>query len=166
MVDIADLVDDEFISGCLQMLSMLHLCEYPLDVTMMTLAVASVYGADGSVRQAFDEGSSRGLTLFCMYTFLAHTYLVDEWAFLQTWYDYVFRTIMSHDYVCDMDDLNSEIVGFIRQRKSGLYVDAPSAEEAYSTLVGALERTTEGLLIANEMANKTCNIRSLAVHGV
>jgi hypothetical protein len=151
MLNITDLVDSEFITGCLKMLSMLHQCEYPVDVTMMTLAVAIIYGEDGSVRNAFEEGSSRGLGLFCTYSFLAHTYIVDEPAFLETWSSYVFRG------VCDVQSLNGHIVSFIRQRKSGLRVDAAAAEAAYVTLFGALQRTAAGLQMVEEIVHETYN---------
>jgi hypothetical protein len=158
MLNITDVVDSEFICGCLKMLSMLHDCEYSVDVTMMTLAVAVMYGEDGSVLRAFDDGSSRGLTVFCMYAFLAHTYLVDEYAFLETWSDYVFRD------VCDVQTLNRHIVAFLRERKSCLGVDAAAAEAAYSTLFCALQRTTTGLQVVNEIVSDTISSPIIAAH--
>lgn len=159
MLNITDLADSEFITGCLKMLSMLHQCEYPVDVTMMTLAVAIIYGEDGSVRLAFDDGSSRGLTVFCTYAFLAHTYLVDEFAFLQTWSSYVFGD------VCDVESLNRDIIGFIRRRKSGLRVDWTAAETAYATLFGALQRTTTGVQTVKEIAHETISSPIFGLHG-
>lgn len=159
MLSITDLVDGEFVTGCLKMLSMLHSCEYPVDVTMMTLAVAIIYGADGSVRRAFDDGSARGLTLFCTHTFLAHTYLVDDCAFLETWSTYVFREM------CDVIALNRHLVTFIRERKSGLRVDATAAAAAYTKLFGALERSTTDLQLVKEIANDTISRPGIAAPG-
>merc|ERR1719171_772442 len=71
-LNIVDLVDNDFITGCLEMMSMLHRCEYTVDVTVMTLAVAVTYGEDGYIRRAFDDtaSSTRALIRFCMTVFL------------------------------------------------------------------------------------------------
>lgn len=146
LLNIADLVDSDFISGCLEMLSMLHRCAYTVDVTVMTLAVAVTYGEDGSIRRAFDDGSTRALICFCMHVFEAHTYLVDEPCFLKTWHTYVFRNL------CGIDDLNKEILDSVRRRKCGLRVEEAPAELAYETLCDALKRTAAGLRVHNEIA--------------
>jgi hypothetical protein len=146
MLNIVDLVDSDFISGCLEMMSMLHRCEYTVDVTMMTLAVAVTYGEDGLIRRAFDDGSTRALIQFCMHVFLAHTYLVDEPCFLVTWHSYIFRNL------CGIDDLNRELLGSLRQRKSGLRVEETAAEFAYQALSDALKRTPAGRVVEEEIA--------------
>jgi hypothetical protein len=128
------------------MMSMLHRCEYTVDVTMMTLAVAVTYGEDGLIRRAFDDGSTRALIQFCMHVFLAHTYLVDEPCFLVTWHSYIFRNL------CGIDDLNRELLGSLRQRKSGLRVEETAAEFAYQALSDALKRTPAGRVVEEEIA--------------
>jgi len=147
LLNIADLVDSDFISGCMEMLSMLHRCEYTVDVTVTTLAVAVSYGEDGYIRRAFDDGSTRALIRFCMHVFLAHTYLVDEPCFLPTWHSYIFRNL------CDIDDLNRELLGSLRRRKCGLRVEDTSADIAYQALEGALKRSgPAGLRVHGEIA--------------
>jgi hypothetical protein len=144
-LNIVDLVDSDFISGCLEMMSMLHRCEYTVDITLMTLAVAVIYGEDGCIRRAFDDGSTRALIRFCTHVFLAHTYLVDDPCFLVTWHSYIFRDL------CDIDDLNRELLIILRQRKDGLRVDEASAELAYQALSDALKRTAAGLRVHGEI---------------
>jgi hypothetical protein len=126
-------------------LSMLHQCEYTVDVTVMTLAVAVTYGEDGYIRRAFDDGSTPALIRFCMHVFLAHTYLVDEPCFLGTWHSYVFRN------VCDIDDLNRELLRSLRGRTCGLRVEDTSAEFTYRVLSDALKRTPAGMRMHEEI---------------
>jgi hypothetical protein len=112
----------------------------------MTLAVAIVYGEDGSIRRAFEDGSTRALIRFCMLVFMAHTYLVDEPCFLVTWHSYVFRNL------CSIDDLNRELLASLWPRKGGLSVKEASADLAYQALADALKRTAAGLRVHDEIA--------------
>jgi hypothetical protein len=153
---IVDVVDNDFITGCLEMISMLHRCEYTVDVTVMTLAVAVIYGGDGSIRRAFDDGSSKAFIRFCMHVFLAHTYLVDDPCFLDTWHSYLFR---EH---CIIDDLNRELLGILRQRKNGLRVEEASADLAYQVLSDALKRTAAGVRVRGEIAQNLDDIPTCA----
>jgi hypothetical protein len=155
-LNIVDLVDDDFINGCLEMLSMLHQCEYTVDVTVMSLAVALIYGEDGSIRRAFDDGSSKAFIRFCMHVYLAHTYLVDDPCFLDTWHSYLFR---EH---CKIDDLNRELLGILRERKNGLRVEEESADIAYQALSDALKRSAAGLRVHGEIAQNLDDIPTCA----
>lgn len=145
LLDIADVVDCEFIATALEAMSLLHRCEYTVDQTLASLALVVTYAK--SLRQAFEEETTlRGQMEFCMHFFLAHVYLVDEPCFLATWYANVFKGL------CTIEDLNWMMMGLFKQRTYRLDVDHAVFEEAYAALERALHYTPYGMAMVKAIA--------------
>jgi hypothetical protein len=150
LLDIGDVVDCEFINTALEVLSLLHRCEYTVDQTLACLALV-VKHAKGSLRKAFEEEQTtfRGQLEFCMHLFLAHVYLVDEPCFLATWYSNVFQDL------CTIEDLNSTLMGIFKEqgyRGYRLDVDRADFDEAYAAVEGALHYTPAGTAVLRAIA--------------
>jgi hypothetical protein len=148
LLDIADVVDCDFISTALEAMSLLHRCEYTVDQTLASLALVVKYAKDGRLRRALEEEqtSQRGQLEFCMHFFLAHVYLVDEPCFLATWYKNVFKGI------CTIEDLNCTMMALFKERDFRLDVDDSCFDKAYSALETALTYTPSGMAVARAIA--------------
>jgi len=149
LLGIQDAVDGAFMRTLLETLSLLHRCGYTVDVTIEALAVTVIYCKDGCVLEALEESPSSKLAQIrvCMHLFLAHTYLVDEPCFLSTWHKHVLHS------VCELEDLNAELMRLFKRRNYVLLVDEDESEEMYTSLCNAMQTTAAGKRVVAAIAD-------------
>jgi hypothetical protein len=148
LLGIQDAVDAGFVRTMLETLSLLHRCGYTVDVTVMSVAWAVIYCKDGCVLKALEETPSSKLAQMrvCMHLFLAHTYLVDEPCFLSTWHKHVLHS------VCELEDLNAELMQLFKRRNYVLLVDDDESNEVYTSFCNAMQTTSTGKRVVAAIA--------------